>query len=204
VFIGLAVVWLLWRNLRVQGARVEAEVQRNQIEASKLVVEQVDRVSRDLGSPEEAMRAGRLIEFYETFASRLGVDEISVKHDLMRAERLATLRALVEESVERGVPCRFLDPSDYDRFIEQCSYPGLEPPKYDVDCSVACKWFMEVLSLPLDASTCPFCGAPTKRTNEKINSDAHARWVGDNRQWQLWKKRHPREAAEEEAAENAL
>lgn len=196
VVVGVVVVVLLWRILGVQKVRAQVEV-------ATLVVNQtvsaVEAFTKRAGTYEDAKQAGRLIEWCEQLVATLNADSEEFKKHMAGTIGQEARRDLVIESVERGVPSRLIDELDYDQFVRKAHYPGAKPVP-ELMCSNACAPTVELTYMPPDATTCPFCGAPTKPLNPPdLTEKWIATWVADERAWRLWKKRNPVAAEAEEA-----
>ncbi len=197
-------VYLLWRMVRVKEAQA-------QLEAARLVLEQGQRFEAKFteaeGTWEQARENGRLIEYIDRLARASGLDADSVRSEIAANE----LRDLVHESVERGIPCRYLKSSDYDDVLPRSMrYPGPRPVA-QMWCTADCDEHSELTytsqydedeeeegCLPPDATACAFCGAPTKSLYGDLEDASElATWIEEDRIWQLCKKRFPEKAAEE-------
>jgi len=198
VVVGIVVVWLLWRILQVQQVRAQVEVANVAVQRAEATMKTI--VER-IGTEDQAIREGRLIEYYEEAARLLGLSDDAMKDALFKGKN--SRRALAWESLQRGKQCRFLDEMDYDEVAPKAYYPGPKPQP-DMICSETCDETFELSYMPPDAKTCPFCGAPTKQMNpQHLEDEFLARWAKEDAAWQLWKKRSPAIAAKEEAEELA-
>ena len=194
VVIGLVGVFLLWRILGTQQ-------QRAQIEAAKFVLDTTSAALRAFeqrhGTIDNAMRAGRLIDYYEAMARELGLSDEDIATVVHRRDNAVHLRSLLVESIDQAKKCRFLDNEDY--ASTETHYPGPQPQPEKV-CSEYCDESAELSYLPQDAETCPFCGRPMGLLGSVASFDRElAEWRVDDQAWQLWKKFAPGKAREAEA-----
>ncbi len=166
VVVGVVIVFLLWRILRVQEARARVEV-----------VQATAQVARDMSQAfakgwEEARATGRLIEWVDNLARSLDIDGDRMWL-LLRSPQGAELRALlIRESLERGVLCRFLEERD---FADQYQgHPGPDPGR-DAWCPNGCDQERDV-RFTTELKVCPFCGRPVEALAE---ADDRSRWQAE-------------------------
>jgi len=158
--VGVVVVAvLLWRILKVQTARNEIETVRVQVEAVNVGMQiartLVERIEQHRGGYQKAKDEGKLIEWIDDVARMLNANDDAFWLQLRAPASAATLEDLIAESFVRGIPCRFLEPRDYeDRLLH--GYPGRSAPA-DLTCPESCIQTYDI-DLPLGTKICPFCG----------------------------------------------
>lgn len=187
VVVGIAIVFLLWRILRVQEVRARVEVA--QVTA---------QVARDLGEAiakgwEDARARGRLIEWLDDVVRMLDANEDEMHLRLHSSAGKELRPLLVSESLERGVRCRFLDERDFqDRYP---GHPGPEPKPY-AWCPTNCCDQERDLTLPAELKVCPFCGEPADAMEV---DDEQQQWKADMQAFERYRKLFPTKANADEA-----
>lgn len=172
--VGVVVVVLLWRILRVQHARAEIEATRARVEiATRVAHDAAQWMAYHEGGWEKARSEKRLIEWTDSVVRTLQLDEDDFALRLEAKSGAELRNALIEESFARGVPCRWLNRDDFDRF--KVDYPGPEP-KVSWWCGERCDEEHDV-RFPDGFQECPFCGAELEplETPDEFKAE-HVAW----------------------------